>query len=146
MRYSNHQKVNIMIVNTWDTWFDRPQIGRGPWLKLPVCNVGDRGFKPHSGLQETKCFSPSLIKIQYFVEPPWPRGSVLGLRPPGLEFWSLCLEGSVISFISPSSGGSPGLYVQKSVLKPHSFIFHLDTRWLIKETSSYQKFFIGDML
>ena len=37
-----------------------------------------------------------------------PRGSVLGLRPPGLEFRILCLEDSVISIISPSSGGSPG--------------------------------------
>ena len=33
---------------------------------------------------------------------------MLGLRPPGLEFRILCLEDSVISFISPSSGGSPG--------------------------------------
>ena len=41
-------------------------------------------------------------------EPPWPRSSVLGLRPPGLEFRVLCLENSVISIISPSSGGSPG--------------------------------------
>ena len=30
------------------------------------------------------------------------------LRPPALEFRVLCLEGSVISFISPYSGGSPG--------------------------------------
>ena len=37
-----------------------------------------------------------------------PLGSVLGLRPPGLEFRILCLEGSVILIISPSSGGSPG--------------------------------------
>ena len=36
-----------------------------------------------------------------------PRDSVLGLRPPGFEFRILCLEGSVISIISPSSGGSP---------------------------------------
>ena len=28
--------------------------------------------------------------------------------PPGLEFQILCLKGSVISIISPSSGGSPG--------------------------------------
>ena len=41
-------------------------------------------------------------------EPPWPRGSELGLRPPGLEFRILCLEDSVISIISPSSGGFPG--------------------------------------
>ena len=46
--------------------------------------------------------SPSTCKTQYCGEPPRPRGSVLGLRPPGLEFQILCLEGSVISFISPS--------------------------------------------
>ena len=31
---------------------------------------------------------------------------MLGLRPPGFEFRILCLEGSVISIISSSSGGS----------------------------------------
>ena len=40
-------------------------------------------------------------------EPPRPRGSVVGLIPPGLEFRIVCLEGSVISLISPSSGGFP---------------------------------------
>ena len=30
---------------------------------------------------------------------------MLSLRPPGLEFRTLCLEGSVISLTSPSSGG-----------------------------------------
>ena len=45
---------------------------------------------------------------QYCGELLWPRGSVLGLRPTGLEFRILCLEDSVISIISPSSGGSPG--------------------------------------
>ena len=52
--------------------------------------------------------SPSTCESLYCGEPPWPRGSVLGLRPPGLEFRILCLEDSVISIISPSSGGSPG--------------------------------------
>ena len=33
--------------------------------------------------------------------------SVLDLRPPELEFRILCLEGSAISYISQSSGGSP---------------------------------------
>ena len=50
----------------------------------------------------------SLVKIQYCVEPPWPRSSVLSLGPPGFEFRILCLEGSIISFTSPSSGGFPG--------------------------------------
>ena len=61
------------------------------------------------GLKETKnVSSPSTCESQYCGEPLWPRGSVLGLRPPGLEFRILCLEDSVISIISPSSGGSPG--------------------------------------
>ena len=62
------------------------------------------------GLKETKMFFPhprvklsivGRLRDQYC-------GSVLGLRPPGLEFRILCLEDSVISFISPSSGGPPG--------------------------------------
>ena len=69
-----------------------------------------RGSVPGlSGLKETKnVSSPSTCESQYCGEPPWPRGNVLGLRPPGLEFRTLCLEDSVISIISPSSGGSPG--------------------------------------
>ena len=69
-----------------------------------------RGSVPGlGGLKETKnVSSPSTCESQYCGEPPWPRGSVLGLRPPGLEFRVLCLEDSVISIISPSSGGSPG--------------------------------------
>ena len=42
--------------------------------------------------QENKMLlARSLVKIQYCGESPWPRGSVLGLRPPGHEFWILCL-------------------------------------------------------
>ena len=69
-----------------------------------------RGSVPGlGGLKETNnVSSPSTCESQYCGEPPWPRGSVLGLRPPGLEFRILCLEDSVISIISPSSGGSPG--------------------------------------
>ena len=69
-----------------------------------------RGSVPGlGGLKETKNVSfPSTRESQYCGEPPWPRGNVLDLRPPGLEFRILCLEDSVISFISPSSGGSPG--------------------------------------
>ena len=48
-----------------------------------------------------------MCESQFCGKPPWPRGSVLSLRPPGLEFWIMCLEDSVISIISPSSGGSP---------------------------------------
>ena len=59
-----------------------------------------RGSVPGlGGLKETKMFFPHpRVKL-----------SIVGsLRPPGLDFRILCLEDSVISFISPSSGGSPG--------------------------------------
>ena len=49
-----------------------------------------------------------VISLIYCVEPPRPSGSVLDLRLPELEFRILCLEGSGISFISPSSGSFPG--------------------------------------
>ena len=67
-----------------------------------------RGSVPGlGGLKETKnVSSPSTCESQYCGEPPWPRSSVFSLRPPGLEFRILCLEDSVISIISPSSGGS----------------------------------------
>ena len=64
------------------------------WLKLPAWKVGDLGFEHHSSRKQN-VFSRALVKIQYFGEPPWPRGSVFGLIPPGLEFRILCLEGSV---------------------------------------------------
>ena len=81
--------------------------GPGAWLRRPAWKVGDRGFKSYSGLQISK--KQNIIWkhfLQYCGEPPWPRCSVLGLEPPWLEFRIMCLEGSVISFISPSSGGS----------------------------------------
>ena len=59
----------------------------------------------HSSFKETKCFLPA----HSCGEPSWSRSSKLGLRPPGLEFRILCLKGSVISFISPCSGGSTDL-------------------------------------
>ena len=74
----------------------------------------------------THCRSESTCESQYCGEPPWPRRSVFGLRPPGHAFRILCLEDSVISIISPSSGGSLAqfsLYVHKGGLKPD--LFHL---------------------
>ena len=68
----------------------------------------------------------SLVKIQYCGDPPWPRGSMLSLRPPGLAFRILCQKGSVISFISSFSGGSPGPVKPIDIwLNPHSFHFIL---------------------
>ena len=79
------------------------------WLKLPAWKIRDRVFEPHSGPQVSKMFlSRSFVKIKYCREPQWHRVIVLGLSPPELEFRILCLKGSVTSFNSPSSEGSPG--------------------------------------
>ena len=87
------------------------QGGGGPRVVVSTAafHARVRGSVPGlGGLKETKTVSsPSTCDSQYCGEPPWPRGSVLSLRPPGLESRILCLEDSVISIISSSSGGSP---------------------------------------
>ena len=55
------------------------------------------------GLKETKMFLPHPRVNLSIV------GNLCDREvPPGLKFQIPCLEDSVISFISPSSGGSPG--------------------------------------
>ena len=84
-------------------------------LGVGVCSclfMGRRPLGSGSGIvsrsrrfeRNTNVSSPSTCKTQYCGEPPRPRGSVLGLRPPRLEFRILCLVDGVIS---PSSGGYP---------------------------------------
>ena len=82
----------------------------------------------------------SLVTVEYFGEPPWPWGDVFGLRPPGLKFQILCLEGSVISFLSPCSGRSPGtvqLICARRWPKTPLISFHLlgMTPWPCRYTS-----------
>ena len=75
-------------------WWDSDDRGGGPRVVVSTAAFHARvrgSVAGLGGLKETKNVS-----------------SVLGLRPPGLEFRILCLEDSVISIISPSSGGSPG--------------------------------------
>ena len=84
------------------TPYNSSRPGRGLWCS---------GWSCLFGKTEMAGSKPTLaVKLKQNVSSlfPWPRGSVLSLRPPGLEFRTLCLEGSVISFTSPSSGGSPG--------------------------------------
>ena len=98
-------------VESWSVTLDSIMGGgRRVVVSTAAFHARVRGSVPGlGGLKETKnVSSPSTCESQYCGEPPWPRGSVLGLRPPGLEFRILCLEGSVISIISPSLGGSPG--------------------------------------
>ena len=90
--------------------------------------------------------SPSIRKTQCCGGPPWPRGSVLGLRPPGFEYRILCLESSVISLISPSSGGSPCLYVHKSGLKPDTFYFWKYNMYCIWWIQTHFKLYLFSVL
>ena len=75
-----------------------------PWLKLPAWKVGDRGFEPHSGLQVSKkqCFFPADSQLFNIVE---------SLRDRDVACSASDRQGSnsgsVISFISLYSGGSP---------------------------------------
>ena len=77
--------------------------------RFPPCLVSQRSrvrapLWPSSFNERNKMFLPcSRVKIQYCGEPSWPIGSVLCIRLPGIEFRIRCLEGSFISFISPSS-------------------------------------------
>ena len=75
--------------------------GRGPWCSgFKSCLPGKSGIQ----VSKKQIFLPcSLVQIQYCGEPPRPTCSELGLRPPGYEFQVLCLEGSVILPIAPSS-------------------------------------------
>ena len=73
-------------------------------------NVRSRVRHPlwHSGFLETDVSFPLTREYSGLWGPTIPRSSVFGFGLPGLEIRSLCLKDSVISFISPSSVGSPG--------------------------------------
>ena len=93
-----------------------------------------RGSVPGlGGLKETKnVSSPCTCESQYCREPPGPRGSVLGLRPPGSNFES-CVWRTVSSHHPrevPLAQFS--LYVHKCGLKPDSFHFSFVTATMSK--------------
>ena len=72
------------------------------WSKLPAWKIGDHWFQTRTDIQVSKKqnVSSSLTPKDSIVwGASWPRGSVIGLWTPELEFQILCLEGSVISFI-----------------------------------------------
>ena len=61
------------------------------------------------GLKKTKMFLPHpRVKVSIVGSLRDREVACSASRPPGLEFRILCLEDSVISIISTSSGGSPG--------------------------------------
>ena len=80
--------------------------GGGPGAVAKSCLLGKSeivGLNPTQRNQNVS--SPVTREDSILWGPQWPTGSVLGLRP--LEFRILCLDGSVISFISPFPGSSP---------------------------------------
>ena len=79
------------------------------WLKLPAWKVRDRGFEPHSNLQISKKRNVSSLHTC--------KDSILQEASVSLRarhqtartrISNLCLDGRAISFIAPSSRGSPG--------------------------------------
>ena len=74
--------------------------GEGPSAMVKAICFDSRGTRGSSPALAFKFLARSLAKMQYCVDPPWSRGSVLGLRPSWLKFRIRCLECSVISFIS----------------------------------------------
>ena len=122
-QYNRHTSLNLTLI-----WCFKANISHRfnyiIWKKYPgavvkaACLESRRSLVPtplwYSSFKEKNVSSLFTRIDSIFWGTSWPRGSELGLRPLGFEFRILCLEGSVISFISPSSGGSPGLYVHKN--------------------------------
>ena len=68
----------------------------------------------------------SLVQTQYCGKPPWPRGSVLGLRPPGLECRIMCLKCHRIHLtILRRFSRSSLAYMSTKVAPIHCIAFHL---------------------
>ena len=106
------------------------------WLKLPAPKVGNRSFEPRSGIQVSKKQNvSSLFTLRDSIL--WSRSSEHGLKPPGFEFHFLCLEGNVISFISPFSRGSPDpaeslcVFLHSSMTFPEKIPWHFANRFQI---------------
>ena len=122
----------MTYLHFWYKWL-LSFVGGGPRVVVSTAafHARVRGSVPGlGGFKETKNVSfPSTCESQYCGEPPWPRGSVLGLRPPGLEFWILCWR-----TVSPQSSHHPqevllaqfSLYVHKGGLKPDLFHFFVE--------------------
>ena len=107
----------------------RVLMGGGPRVVVSTAalHVKVRSSVPGlGGLKKNKnVSSPSTCTAQYCGEPPWTRGSVLGLRPPGLEF---CVWRAVSSHSSHHPQdillAKFSLYVHKGGLNPDSFHLH----------------------
>ena len=105
-------------------------MGRGPAAVVKAACLESRRSRVrtplwHSSFKETKMFLlRSLVEVIYCGEPPWLRGSVLGLRPPWLEFRIICLEGMRCHLIHHTIPGrlSWPVYAQKWPPSNQSFM------------------------
>ena len=102
------------------------------WLKLPAWEIGDCRFEPRSGIQVSKKISKKKQNVSSLLTC---KDSILyessvtenwQARPQTARVRILCLDDSVISFISPSSLQEVllaqfSLYVHKGCIKPHLF-------------------------
>ena len=101
--------------------------GGGPWCLLGKSEIADSSPALAFQVSKNKMFPPcSIVKIEYYGHPTWPRDNVLGRRPTELNFKSC-----VWRAVSPHSYHHPqevllaqfSLYVNKCGVKPHSFYF-----------------------
>ena len=119
----------------------------GPGAVVKTACLESRRSRVWTLLWPSSFLLRSIVKNLYCWELPWPRDSVLGLRPPGAEWRIMCLEGSVILFISVNPQevlmAQFSLNVHKGGLKPYSFHFYFtkDPIWLIRLFHS--SFFVG---
>ena len=93
-----------------------------------------------------------VVKIQYGGETPWPRGGVLDLRQPGLEFQMLCHLTKKSQFLDLTNQHHRevlltrfSLYVHKGGVKLHTFIDSL-IQWFIHSCSQYWQLLTGVLL
>ena len=120
------------------------------WVKLPAWKVGHRGYEPHSVLPVSKkqnVSSPLTRKDSILwgasVSERWraqPQTARARISNP-------VSGGSVISFISPSSGNSHSLYVHKGgLINPiHSFIlFYFQLRMRYRALQIPETVLIGN--
>ena len=63
--------------------------GGGSWCLLGKSEIADSSPALAFKFQRNKMFPPcAIVNIEYCGQPPWPRVSVLGRRPAGLNFES----------------------------------------------------------
>ena len=115
MRYTSRLAFSLLfgylITTSTDVLFFPPLKGGGPRVVVSTAafHARVRGSVPGlGGFKETKMFLPHpRVKVS-IVGSLRDRKVACSASDRQVEFRILCLEDSVISIISPSSGGSPG--------------------------------------